>query len=602
MDSTAPHGLARDGRPPALGAAIERGGTTFRVWTTRARRVAVRLFDGAQRPSRTLDLEARGGGDFETHVPSLGAGTLYKFVLDDREVPDPYARFLPFGVHGPAEVVERSYVSPLRPRVALERLSTYELHVGTFTPEGTYDSARARLKDIADLGVSAIELMPLAAFPGERGWGYDGVAHYAPHAPYGRPGDLRRFVQAAHELGLMALLDVVFNHFGPDGNYLSCYAPEYFTSAHATPWGDALDFTQPRMRAHVLGAARMWLDEYGFDGLRLDATHAIFDPSRPHILRALADLAASLDPARLLVAEDDRNEASLVTEQGLDAIWADDFHHQLRVLLTGERDGYYAAYDPTPAALAHAIERGWSYEGQSYSPWGRPRGTSADSLLAEQFVYCIENHDQAGNRAFGERLSQQVSPEAFCAASTLLLFLPMSPLLFMGQEWGASTPFLYFTQHNPELGALVSKGRREEFKSFQGFSDPEARARIPDPQDAATFERSKLRWDERRAPGHARILSIVRELLRLRREDPILRQRCERRDLRARAQGDLLVVDRSGDGGRRVLLANFTARPVGIDWGSQGERIFATADPTAGAIPAWCAMILRPSSEAAASR
>jgi maltooligosyltrehalose trehalohydrolase len=310
-------------------------------------------------------------------------------------------------------------------------------------------------------------------------------------------------------------------------------------------------------------------------------------------LRELADLAHSLDPARLVIAEDDRNESALVTDLRADAVWADDFHHHLRVLLTGESDGYYAAYEPAVAALARAIERGWSYEGQTYAPWGRRRGTRADALRPEQFVYCIENHDQAGNRALGERLSQQVSADAFCAASALLLFLPMSPLLFMGQEWGASTPFLYFTQHDHELGALVSKGRREEFKSFRAFSDPEARARIPDPQARATFESSKLKWDERSLPAHARVLRTVRELLRLRREDPVLREGCERKDLRARAEAPLLVIERSSHGGRRVLVANFTPRQIAITWSRLGERIFSTADVSPDALPPWSAILLR---------
>jgi maltooligosyltrehalose trehalohydrolase len=580
-------------RETPLGAAVDAGGTRFRVWTTRARRVRVRLFEDGHRAVRDIELEPRSRGDFETHVPALGAGALYKFVLDDREVPDPYARFLPFGVHGPAEVLAPGHASPLRPRALLDRLCTYELHVGTFTQEGTYRAARAKLREVAALGVNALELMPLAAFSGDWGWGYDGVAHYAPHAPYGRPEELRRFVGEAHELGLYVIIDAVFNHFGPSGNYLASYSPEYFTAAFSTPWGDALDFGEPHMRRHVLGAARLWLEEYGFDGLRLDATHAIVDRSKPHIVRELADLAHSLDPARLVIVEDDRNESSLVTDLGVDAIWADDFHHHLRVLLTGERDGYYAAYEPAARALAHAIERGWSYEGQAYAPWGQPRGTRADALRPEQFVYCLENHDQAGNRALGERLSQLVSTDAFCAASTLLLFLPMSPLLFMGQEWGASTPFLYFTQHDEELGALVSKGRRDEFKSFRAFSDPEARARIPDPQARATFESSKLNWDERSSPPHARVLAIVRDLLRLRREDPVLREGCERKDLSARVEGELLVVERTGPRGRRVLVANFTPRAVAAALAPFGAAIFSTADATSGSLPPWSAVVLR---------
>ncbi|MGD0675031.1 MAG: malto-oligosyltrehalose trehalohydrolase [Polyangiaceae bacterium] len=584
----------------ALGATPEAGGTTFRVWSTSSARVSVRLFDASGRPRGTTDLRRSGGGAFEVHDPSIGPGALYKFVLDGDEVPDPYARFLPLGVHGPAEVMARGRVSPLEPAVPLSSLCTYELHVGTFTPAGTYAAATERLADVADLGVTAIELMPIAAFAGERGWGYDGVAHYAPHAAYGRPEDLRRFVEAAHDHGLAVLLDAVYNHFGPSGNYLGRYAPEYFKSEMQTPWGAALDFTQPRMREYVLGSARMWLDEYGFDGLRLDATHAMIDPSPRHILAELGEITRSRVPARLLIAEDDRNDPALVAQTGIDAVWADDFHHQVRTVLTGESDGYYAAYPRSLASLARVIERGWSYEGQSYEPWGRARGKPADALFAEQFVYCIDNHDQAGNRAFGQRLSQDVTLDAFVVASAVLLFLPMSPLLFMGQEWGASTPFLYFTDHEPELGALVSKGRRDEFKSFLAFGDAQSAATIPNPQDRPTFEKSKLRWSERDDHEHARVLSQVKALLRLRRDDPVLRARCDRRDLRARVDANALVVERAGEAGRRILVANWTSDTMHFDWQALGVPLFRTGELDGGTLAPFSAAVLAAPSPASA--
>jgi maltooligosyltrehalose trehalohydrolase len=580
--------------PKALGAVPDRDGTTFRVWTTRATRVRVRLFDSEGPVVREVDLESRGDGDFEAHVAGVAPGALYNVVLDDDEVPDPYARFLPRGVHGPAEVIAPERTPALPRTLALDAAVTYELHVGTFTPEGTFAAAAERLEDLAALGVGAVELMPVAAFNGERGWGYDGVAHYAPHAPYGRPEDLRRFVRRAHELGLGVLLDVVYNHFGPSGNYLSRYAGEYFTAAHTTPWGEAPDFAHPRLRRHVLGSAQMWLEEYGFDGLRLDATHAILDDSARHVLRDLADLAAAFRPPRVLVAEDERNDPDLVVVQGMDAIWTDDFHHTIRALMAGDRDGYYGAYEPTVSALARVIERGWEYEGQRYAPWERGRGKPADPMRFEHFVFCIENHDQSGNRAFGERLSQDVTSGAFAAATVLLLFLPMSPLLFMGQEWGASTPFLYVTDHEPDLGDLVTRGRREEFKSFGAFADVHVRERIPDPQAPSTFERSKLRWEERDRPQHAATLALVRRMLELRRSDAVLRERCGRDALHARTEGDVLIVERHGPSGRRVLVANFTKRVLPIDWRAFGRPLVATGEaPEVGLAPE-SAIVLAP--------
>jgi maltooligosyltrehalose trehalohydrolase len=563
------------------------GGTTFRAWAPAARDVQLRLFADAARATRTLALRPLGDGWFEEHVAGVGPGALYKLVLDGRELPDPYARFLPFGVHGPAEVIARAAPRERTRAVQLDRAVIYELHVGAFTHEGTYAAAAARLPDLVDLGVTAVELMPVAAWAGERGWGYDGAALFAPHAPYGRPEDLRAFVDAAHAAGLSVLLDVVYNHFGPSGNYLGAYASEYFTTLKDNPWGSAPSYAEPAMRRLAVDNARMWLDEYGFDGLRLDATPMVHDDSPRHVLRELADLAASCRPARLLVGEDDRNDPAVVTELGMDALWADDFHHQLRVVLTGERDGYYAAYAAGAEglrALARAIDGGWIYEGQLYAPWGRPRGARADGLAPASFVYYVENHDQVGNRALGARLDRDVGAEALCAATMLLLFLPMTPLLFMGQEWAASSPFLYFTDHDAELGRLVAAGRREEFKSFTAFSDPDARARIPDPQARDTFERSKLRWDEREREPHRSVLQRVRAMLHLRRSDPVLGAPCARRDLRARVEAGLLVVERRGGGGGRVLLANLAPHPVASDLVPGGEPLLRTGAVAPGSI------------------
>ncbi len=524
---------------------------------------SVRLFDGAGNVLATHALQAAGDGLHQTALPGLGHGTRYKFVLANRELPDPYARFLPDGVHGPAMVVLPHHTwrhgdgvwRPLREQVI------YELHVGTFTEEGTYRAAQAHLAELADLGITTVELMPLNAFAGSRGWGYDGVAPFAPFAPYGPPDELRAFIDEAHHLGLVVLLDVVYNHFGPAGNYLASYSPDYFTRELKNNWGDAPDFARAPMRRLVIDNARYWLREFRFDGLRLDATHAMVDPSPRHILAELAERVGELQPRKLLMAEDDRNDGALVSQVGLDAVWADDFHHAVRVSLTGERDGYFASFQGGMADLAEAVRSGWLFTGQPCAPGGKPRGKPAPELPAQAFVYCIQNHDQVGNRPLGDRLAHAISEDAFCAASTLLLYLPMTPLLFMGQEWAASTPFQFFTDHDEALGPLISEGRRQEFKHFTGFSSPDRRDAIPDPQALETFTRSRLRWSERDEPRHARVLAVHRTLLALRRQDPVLRE-AGRGDLHLEGRDPLLVVRCTTARGQRLLALNLSRAPV----------------------------------------
>jgi maltooligosyltrehalose trehalohydrolase len=548
---------------PTLGARVVELGTHFGLFAEPCARAAVRFFAPDGTSLGDFAMQPLGGGYFGAAVPGVTHGALYKFVLDGRELTDPFARFLPQGVHGPAQVVANRFAwrhdGVSRP---LAQQVIYELHVGTFSAEGTYAGVAARLPALAALGVTTIELLPVAAFPGRRGWGYDGVALYAPFAPYGTPDQLRALVDAAHGLGLGVLLDVVYNHFGPSGNYLPSYSPGFLATERSTGWGAVLDYTLPALRRAVVENARYWLDEFRFDGLRLDATHAIEDPSARHILRSIAEAAREL-PGKIIIAEDERNDPALVAEHGLDAIWADDFHHQVRVTLTEEKDGYYAAYRPGVSELARTIDRGWLYEGQVYGPTGRSRGTPAGSLAASAFVYCIQNHDQVGNRALGERLCATVSAEQYRAVSTLLLFLPMTPLLFMGQEWAASSPFLYFTDHDEDLGRLVREGRRREFEGFDAFRDPAARERIPDPQAEATFAASKLHWEERLVGEHARALALYRAALALRASDPVLTT-SGREGLRAEAAGDVLVVRRTSPAGERVLLVNFSAEPVEI--------------------------------------
>ena len=542
-----------------LGAILGAAGCTFRAWSTTANDLGV-CVDGV-----TTAMHPVGNGLFETVLPAP-EGSRYHFVLGGVATPDPYARFLPEGLHADAEVVgpdRYPWKNVDWKGMPLHECVFYELHVGTFTPEGTYASAAERLPYLKELGVTAVELMPLAAFPGERGWGYDGAALFAPYAPYGRPDDLKAFIDAAHGLGLAVLLDVVYNHFGPDGNYLPSYSPEYFTDRFQSPWGTGLDYREPHMRRLITENARMWLSEYRFDGLRLDATQAMSDDSPTHILNELAaevhTLGSELGIKHLMLAEDYRNTPGLVTETGLDGIWVDDFHHVVRVTLTGETDGYYGPFERGASALARVISRGWVYEGQNWPLEDRPRGLPADELDAPNFVYFIQNHDQIGNRATGDRVYQfpGVSMQAYRAASLLLLTLPMTPLLFQGQEWAASSPFQFFTDHHGELAEAVTEGRRNEFGHFSSFS-----GEVPDPQAESTFVGSRLNWQEREHGEHARTLALYKELLALRRSDPVLRD--SRRDtLSAGHAGEVLWVRRSDEHGTRLLLWNL-GEPVRV--------------------------------------
>ncbi|PYE56257.1 malto-oligosyltrehalose trehalohydrolase [Deinococcus yavapaiensis] len=551
---------------PLLGAHADTNGTTFRAWTTQADAVDVVLFDRDQNELERRSLRRVADGLFEGTFEDVKEGALYKFALGGDAWPDPYARWMPYGVHGPAEVWAPSYeFKHDHPKVRREELVIYELHVGTFTAEGTYAAATEKLSYLAHLGVNCLELLPLSAFPGRWGWGYDGVAHFAPFKEYGSPEDLMRLIDEAHGLGLVVLLDMVYNHFGPSGNYLPVYSDRYFTARHKTPWGDALDYTNPYLRALVTDSAQHWLKTYRFDGFRLDATQSIQDDSQYHILQELADKVHALGGSHFLFCEDYRNLPDLVTQFHMDGIWADDFHHQVRVCLTGEQDGHFRCYAPKVDELARGIAEGWLYYGQCEWPLepGFIRGKPADELEASNLIYFVQNHDQIGNRAFGDRLQETAGEDGFLAASMLLLFLPTVPLLFQGQEWMASTRFAFFSDHEGELGHAVSTGRLEEFGHFEAFQKPELRAQIPDPQDETTFHSSKLDWDEANDGVHAKTLGLYRELLRLRREDPVLTHR-SRRDLAAGTEGDVLWVRRWNDDQQRVLLVNFGHEEVEI--------------------------------------
>jgi maltooligosyltrehalose trehalohydrolase len=592
-----------------LGANPTPAGVRFRVWAPAATRVDVVLYDGDADAAHPLAPE--GAGYFAGEVRGAGAGARYRYRLDGGEAyPDPASRSQPDGVHGASEVVDPdafAWTDGAWGGVAPDALVIYELHVGTFTPAGTFDAAVDRLDDVAALGATAVEVMPIAAFPGARNWGYDGVDLYAPAAPYGGPAGFKRFVDAAHARGLGVILDVVYNHFGPEGNYLyAVTGGRFFTDRRRTPWGDAIAYDGPdgaAVRDFAVQNALYWAHEYHVDGLRLDATHAILDQSPVHVLAEIAERLHGLERPRVLIAEDERNERALVTPRGagglgLDAVWADDFHHQVRRLVAGDREGYFRSFGGTAAELATTLRRGWFFEGQPTAD-GEPRGTPADGLPPRAFVYCVQNHDQVGNRALGDRLNHAVPLPVYRAASALLLLSPYTPLLWMGQEWAASTPFQYFTDHPPELGRLVTAGRREEFGAFAAFSDPAARERIPDPQAEETFARSKLRWDERAEAPHAGVLALYRELLALRRTEPALRT-ADRAGFAVAALGDRgLALRRSAAGGADVLVVvtfgggadvaladdPVTRAPAGSRWArllSTEEARFGGAEPAAG--------------------
>ena len=512
---------------PTLGAFRDGRGWRFRVWAQHASRVEVLLGDGVRVP-----LAAEGGGTFTTHLTGLPEGTRYAYFVDGRgPYPDPASRFQPLGVHGASALVDPSRFAWRDEGwrgIPLEEAVIYELHVGTFTPSGTFAAAAERLPHLRDLGVSVIELMPVADFAGSRNWGYDGVALFAPARCYGSPDDLRGLVDAAHRLGMAVVLDVVYNHFGPDGAYHGEFSPGYYSDA-SSPWGRAINLDREgshHVRRFFAENALHWLHEYHLDGLRLDATHALVDRSPEPFVRELVTAVRSQGPqdrAVLLIAEDARNDVTLVTPQaaggwGLDAVWADDLHHEDRRHVAGDRDGYFADYSGTTADIADTLAQGWFYRGQHSTVHGRARGTPTGGTALQRFVVCAQNHDQVGNRAHGDRLHHTVDLATWRAVSTLLLLAPATPLLFMGQEWATRRPFLFFTDHHEELGRAVTRGRRDEFRGFAAFASLGSESAIPDPQSPDTFARSGLDWGEIGGDDHRRTLALYRSLTALRRE------------------------------------------------------------------------------------
>jgi maltooligosyltrehalose trehalohydrolase len=591
----------------AIGAEVQAGGVHFRVWAPKRRRVEV-VFEDKRRP---VALEAEPGGYFSGLAPGAGAGVLYRFRLDGGDAfPDPASRFQPQGPHGPSEVIDPAYAWSDGSWRGLKREGQvyYELHLGTFTREGTFAAAARELPRLRDLGVTALELMPLADFPGRFGWGYDGVDLFAPSRLYGRPEDLRRLVDEAHRIGLGVVLDVVYNHFGPSGNYLPQYADTWFNTRRAGEWGDPVNYDAPGaegVREFVVENAAYWVSEFHFDGLRLDATQGIHDDSPAHVLAVLARRAREAAGGRsiVLVAENEPQDTRLVRPPergglGLDGLWNDDFHHSARVALTGVREGYLHDYRGRPHELVAALRHGYLYQGQRYAWQKKRRGTPTRDLPPEAFVHYLENHDQVSNYGCGRRLHQLASPGAYRAMTAVLLLGPASPLLFQGQEYAAAQPFVFFADHEPELADKVRAGRIEFLSQFPSAASPAMRERVPAPGSLDTFEACRLDSSQAAGGRHAEALALHADLLRWRRDDAVLAGR-------ARAGFDAAVLDDRAfvlrylgaqEGQDRLLVVNLgtelvldvapeplLAPPEGARW----TLAWSSADPRYGGCGAW---------------
>jgi maltooligosyltrehalose trehalohydrolase len=574
-----------------VGAEVQPGGGVhFRVWAPDWEQLELVLED-RDTAGRTecLPMTREPDGYFALHVPQAGAGTRYRFRLGGESLyPDPASRWQPEGPHGPSEVVDPgayAWQDGGWNGVTLAGQVIYELHIGTFTPEGTFASAARELAELAALGITLVEVMPVAEYPGKFGWGYDGVDLYAPEQAYGSPDDFRRFVDEAHRVGLGVMLDVVYNHFGPDGNYTGKFARAY-QSHHGTEWGESLNFDGDNsgpVREFFIANAGYWIDEFHIDGLRLDAVHAIHDESSEHILAAISRRAREAATGRtvLVIAENESQQARLMRSPdqggyGLDAAWNDDFHHAAQVAATGRKEYYYADFQGTPQELISAVCWGYLYQGQWSPHQQRPRGTPALDLPAARFVTFLQNHDQVSNSARGLRLHAITSPGRYRALTALLLLSPGTPLLFQGQEFAASSPFLYFADHEQALAKLVADGRWQFLRRFEGLAGPESETCPPELCGPGAFERSKLDLSERERHGEA--YALHRDLLRLRREDPVFAsQRADRIHGAVIGPEAFLLRYFGEEGDDRLLLVN-----LGPDlaWAPIAEPLAASPQST----------------------
>jgi maltooligosyltrehalose trehalohydrolase len=544
------------------------GGVHFRIWAPRCRALAVEIEGG-----RPISLQAEAEGYHSGLVAHAGPGMRYGFRTDtlDRLLPDPASRFQPEGPHGPSEVIDPDTFGwtdqSWRGRTR-EELVVYEMHVGSFTPQGSWEAAARELPELAATGITCVELMPVADFPGRFGWGYDGVDLFAPTRLYGRPDDFRRFVDRAHGHGIAVILDVVYNHFGPDGNYLGCFSQSYFTDRYENEWGDAINFDGPDsgpVRAFFLTNAGYWIDEYHLDGLRLDATQQIFDASDDNIIAAIARRvrqAAAGKRATFVVGENEPQHARLIRPPkrggyGLDALWNDDLHHSAMVALSGRHEAYYSDYRGAPGEFVAAAKYGFLYQGQHYTWQNKRRGSASLDLPAEAHVVFLQNHDQVANSAAGLRAHALTSPGRWRAMTAYLLLMPGIPMLFQGQEFAASSPFLYFADHRPDLVEAVRRGRAEFLAQFPSITDPEMQRRVANPAAEATFRCCVLDLSERER--HAPAYRLHRDLLALRRDDPVLGRRP------ARVDGAVI--------GEHAWMLRFFAEDAGGEAAENGDRL-----------------------------
>jgi maltooligosyltrehalose trehalohydrolase len=503
-----------------LTTLLPREGVQFRVWAPIRKKVEA-VVDG-----RRFPLKRDAEGYFSGVAKSAQAGSLYQFQLDDdgRPYPDPESRFQPDGPHGPSQVIDPSAYewndSAWRgpsPRGQV----VYEMHIGTFTPEGTWNAARAELRELASVGITMLEVMPIAEFSGRWGWGYDGVDLFAPTRLYGSPEDAKRFIDEAHAIGIAVILDVVYNHFGPDGNYLNAFAPQFFTDKFENDWGEAIDFSRNQVRDFYIRNAVYWMEEFHFDGLRLDATQDLHDLSDEHILAAMTKrVREAVAPRKVfIVAENEPQNTCLIRDYGLDAMWNDDLHHAALTALTGRNEAYYTDYKATPQEFVSAAKYGYLYQGQWYSWQKKRRGTPALDLEPWNFVTFLQNHDQVANSARGERPNTLANPSLYCAMTAFLILAPGTPMLFQGQEFGATTPFLFFCDHGKDLARQVRKGRARFLSQFRSLAQKEIQKTLPDPNDPDVFQRSRLDFGERLRNRAA--YDLHKDLLRLRHEDPV---------------------------------------------------------------------------------
>jgi malto-oligosyltrehalose trehalohydrolase len=580
-----------------FGAELAAEGVRFRLWAPRASVVALRIEGKADLPMR-----GEGEGWFGLTTDAAQAGSRYRYVIGGQAVPDPASRYQPEDVHGPSEVVDAKaydWRDAAWHGRRWEEIVFYELHTGAFSESGDFAGVERHLDHLVRLGVTALELMPVADFPGARNWGYDGVLPFAPDSRYGRPEDLKRLVDACHARGLAVFLDVVYNHFGPEGNYLHLYAADFFTDRHRTPWGAAINFDGERarpVRDFYVENALYWLAEFHFDGLRFDAVHAIRDDSARSILVEIAETVrhrrGQARPIHL-VLENDKNEARFLGPRLFTAQWNDDIHHVLRVLTSGETEGYYADYAESPLPkLGRALAEGYVYQGEHSDYRGERRGENSAHLPPTAFVSFIQNHDQVGNNAFGARLARLASAEAIRVAVSVYLLSPQIPLLFMGEEWGATQPFPFFCDFGSELADKVREGRRREFAKFPEFRDEAARARIPDPCSPDTFKSAVLDWSAPERPPHSDWLAWYQALLELRAREiaPRLRGINGHAGVwRALGPCALAVSWRLGDGAQLLLLANFGKEPAALPEPPSGRLLHATGEAPGAQLQPYCA-------------